>query len=117
MSYIKTILAIPADSAATCNTISHVIDPDVGGAETFKPNASANGLSPATHCLVHVQLTPETRALLLTKNGNQWLDALNVYAAERGRTAPSLQACQHMVSVIEIDDEVSVQYILDVEAL
>jgi len=59
-------IAIPASHKAEANAVAEVIDPDIGGDETFTGEAthSADGTAPATHIVAHTQLKQDTYGLL-----------------------------------------------------
>jgi hypothetical protein len=105
-------IAIPVAVMDQANRIGAVIDPDTGGAETFMANASADGTSPATHCLCGVSVTEGTAQLIRSLDADQWHGALSQMATDRGRTAPSLADCQQVVAAIEVDT-VSVMVLME----
>jgi hypothetical protein len=69
-------LAIPASHKEESNAVAAVLDPDIGGDETFRGEAthSADGTAPATHIVAHTQLRPDTYELLSTGSPAQIAD-------------------------------------------
>jgi len=83
-------LAIPERLVEEANTLAYVLDPDIGGDQTFQGGAthSADGTGPATHVVTTVPLKQDTYDLL--KNGGVFeiADALQDMADQRGRDMP-----------------------------
>jgi len=71
-------IAIPKSHKAEANAIAEVIDPDIGGDETFTGEAthSADGTAPATHIVAHTQLRVDTYDLLAEGTPQQIADAV-----------------------------------------
>jgi len=71
-------IAIPKSHKAEANAIAAVIDPDIGGDETFRGEAthSADGTAPATHLVAHTQLKTDTYGLLAEGTPSQIADAV-----------------------------------------
>jgi hypothetical protein len=71
-------IAIPASHKAEANAVAEVIDPDIGGDQTFRGEAthSADGTAPATHIVAHTQLRPDTYDLLAQGSPEQIADAV-----------------------------------------
>jgi len=71
-------IAIPKSHKAEANAIAAVIDPDIGGDETFRGEAthSADGTAPATHIVAHTQLKTDTYGLLAEGTPGQIADSV-----------------------------------------
>ena len=96
-------LIVPAAKQATANAISHVLDPDTGGAETFRMGYSADGIEPVTHYVASVPLTEQTAALLDNPDAGPMFAGLQQLSAARGRTLAvtlaETQACRDSMIV------------------
>jgi hypothetical protein len=71
-------LAIPASHQEESNAVAAVLDPDIGGSDTFTGEAthSADGTAPATHIVAHTQLKTDTYDLLANGSPKQIADAV-----------------------------------------
>jgi len=71
-------IAIPESHKAEANAVAAVLDPDIGGDETFRGEAthSADGTAPATHLVAHTQLKTDTYGLLAEGTPSQIADAV-----------------------------------------
>jgi hypothetical protein len=79
-------LAISKDLIESANLAASVLDPDIGGSETFtKATHSADGTAPATHAVAHTQLKQKTYGLLAEGSVAQIADKIESLAKERGR--------------------------------
>lgn len=65
--------------------VFYLLDPDVGGANTFTVPLSADGSSPATHWAAYTPLQVATRDALLNMTVQEFMDYVNLKAAEFGR--------------------------------
>jgi len=83
-------IAAPADIKDEANRLAYLIDPDVGGDQTFRgdPTHSADGSAPATHVVAMTQLREATHDLLATAGPMQIMDHIQTLAQERGREMP-----------------------------
>jgi len=71
-------IAIPKSHKAEANAVAAVLDPDIGGDQTFRGEAthSADGTAPATHIVAHTQLKTDTYDLLANGSPTQIADAV-----------------------------------------
>jgi len=99
-------IAIPFSKKEDANTLTHVLDPDVGGAQTFMGEAthSQDGSAPATHVVVQTQLQEGTHDLLTTAGPMEIMDHLQTLAEERGREVPDWSASkiENVIGAVEI---------------
>lgn len=65
--------------------VFYLLDPDVGGANTFTVPLSADGSAPATHWAAYTPLQVATRDALLNMKVSEFKDYVNALAVERGR--------------------------------
>jgi hypothetical protein len=87
-------IAAPAGIKKEANWLAYLIDPDVGGDETFGGEAthSKDGSAPATHIVATTQLQQSTHELLTTAGPLQIMDHIKTLAEKRGREMPSWSA-------------------------
>jgi len=87
-------IAIPERLVEEANTLAWILDPDIGGDETFTGEAthSQDGTEPATHVVTTVPLRKNTYDLLKSGGPLEIADALQGMAKERGREMPSWNA-------------------------
>jgi len=76
------------------NRLAYLIDPDVGGDETFGGEAthSKDGSAPATHIVANTQLQQDTFDLLTTAGPMEIMDHIQTLAEQRGREMPGWSA-------------------------
>lgn len=82
----RRTLLVPASQQDVANDVAHVLDPDMGGANTFRVGCSPDGAEPATHYVCSVMVTPETASLLDDTDAGPMFTALQQLATARGRT-------------------------------
>jgi hypothetical protein len=87
-------IAVPATIKQKANALAYLIDPDVGGDQTFIGGAthSADGSAPATHIVATTQLRESTHALLTDAGPMELMDHIQTLAEQRGREVPSWSA-------------------------
>jgi hypothetical protein len=87
-------IAAPANLKEEANRVAYLIDPDVGGDETFTGDAthSKDGSAPATHIVANTQLQQDTYDLLTTAGPMEIMDHIQTLAEQRGREVPSWSA-------------------------
>jgi hypothetical protein len=102
-------IAAPADLKQEANRLAYLIDPDVGGDQTFEGEAthSIDGTAPATHIVANTQLQQDTFDLLTTSGPLEIMDHIQTLAAERGREMPSWSASkiETVIAKIEVGSE------------
>ena len=100
-------LAAPADLKDEANRLAYLIDPDVGGDETFTGEAthSKDGTAPATHIVTTTQLKEATHDALTTAGPMQVMEHIHTLAQERGRDVPEWDAgkIERVIGKIEVD--------------
>ena len=100
-------LAVPADINGEANQLFSLIDPDVGGDETFRgePTHSKDGSAPPTHIVTTTQLQTSTHDALTTAGPMQVMDHIHTLAEERGRDVPEWDAgkIERVIGKIEVD--------------
>ena len=101
-------LAAPADLKDEANRLAYLIDPDVGGDETFTGEAthSKDGTAPATHIVTTTQLKEATHDALTTAGPMQIMNHIQSLAAERGRDMPGWSASkiESVIDKTEVDE-------------
>jgi len=99
-------IAVPASHKQEANRLAYLIDPDVGGAQTFEGEAthSIDGTAPATHIIANTQLQQDTYDLLTTAGPMEILDHIQTLAEQRGREMPDWSASkiENVVAEVEI---------------
>jgi len=87
-------IAVPASRKQEANRLAYLIDPDVGGDQTFEGEAthSIDGTAPATHIVANTQLQQDTYDLLTTAGPMEIMDHIQTLAEQRGREVPSWSA-------------------------
>ena len=102
-------LAIPASHQEESNAVAAVLDPDIGGDETFTGEAthSADGTAPATHIVAHTQLKTDTYDLLANGSPKQIADAVEA------DTSLSRSTLETVAEAMEI--EAGYEEVLEVE--
>jgi len=102
-------IAAPADIKQEANRLAYLIDPDVGGDQTFEGEAthSKDGSAPATHIVATTQLQQSTHELLTTAGPLQIMDHIQTLAEERGREMPNWSASkiETVIAKIEVGSE------------
>jgi hypothetical protein len=95
-------VAAPERLTDEANRLAYLIDPDVGGDETFTGAAthSKDGSAPATHVVNRTQLQEDTYDLLTTAGPMEIMDHIQTLAEERGREMPGWGASK-IETVIE----------------
>lgn len=78
-------LIVPTGVLQNSSDVFAILDPDSGGAATFKVALSADGSQPATHWGAYTYLQEETHNALTTMNTQQFKAHLDTVAEERGR--------------------------------
>jgi len=98
-------IAAPADLKQEANRLAYLIDPDVGGDQTFEGEAthSADGTPPATHIVANTQLQQDTFDLLTTAGPMEIMDHIQTLAAERGREMPDWSASKIETVIAEVE--------------
>ena len=100
-------LAAPASIQDEANELAYLIDPDVGGDETFTGEAthSKDGSAPPTHIVTTTQLKEATHDALTTAGPMQVMDHIHTLAEERGRDVPEWDAgkIERVIGKIEVD--------------
>jgi len=101
-------LAAPADLKDEANRLAYLIDPDVGGDETFTGEAthSKDGTAPATHIVATTQLKKSTYDLLTTAGPMELMDHIQTLAEDRGREMPGWSASkiESVIDKTEVDE-------------
>jgi len=94
-------IAIPASHKEESNAVAAVLDPDIGGDETFRGEAthSADGTAPATHIVAHTQLRSDTYTLLTTGTTTEIADAVEA----EGDTGLTRDTLETVVGAMEIE--------------
>jgi hypothetical protein len=94
-------IAIPKDYQAEANAIAEVIDPDIGGGDTFTGDAthSADGTAPPTHIVAHTQLKTDTYGLLAEGTPQQIADELQA----EGNTGLDQSTLETVAEAMEIE--------------
>jgi hypothetical protein len=102
-------IAAPADLKQEANRLAFLIDPDVGGDQTFEGEAthSKDGTAPATHVVANTQLQQDTYDLLTTAGPMQIMDHIQTLAEQRGREVPSWSSSkmENVIAKIEVGSE------------
>jgi hypothetical protein len=102
-------IAAPADLKQEANRLAYLIDPDVGGDQTFGGEAthSIDGTAPATHIVANTQLQKDTFDLLTTAGPMEIMDHIQALADERGREMPewSESKIENVIAKIEVGSE------------
>jgi len=98
-------VAAPADLKQEANRLAYLIDPDVGGDQTFEGEAthSKDGSVPATHVVNRTQLQEDTYDLLTTAGPMEIMDHIQTLAAERGREMPDWSASKIQTVIAEVE--------------
>jgi hypothetical protein len=86
-------LAIPISHKEEANAVAQILDPDIGGDETFTGAAthSADGTPEATHIAVRTQLQQDTYDLLADGTTTEIADAIQA-SGDTGLSRSSLEA-------------------------
>jgi hypothetical protein len=94
-------LAIPASHQEESNAVAAVLDPDIGGSDTFTGEAthSADGTAPATHIVAHTQLKTDTYGLLAEGTPQQIADEVQT----EGDTGLSRSTLETVAEAMEIE--------------
>jgi hypothetical protein len=99
-------IAAPADIKQEANRLAYLIDPDVGGDQTFEGEAthSKDGSAPATHIVANTQLQQDTYDLLTTAGPMEIMDHIQALADERGREMPDWSASkiENVIAEVEV---------------
>lgn len=83
---MKKVIFIVEDAfVANANDITRVLDPDSGGAETFKVPLSPDGQLPITQWAASLYIGEELLTILKTYTAAEFKVYLDNLAAERGR--------------------------------
>ena len=102
----RTQIAVPASRKAEANRLAYLIDPDVGGDQTFRGDAthSADGSAPATHVVAVTQLKQETYDLLTGAGPMELMSHIQALAEERGREMPEWTGSQieTVINAVEV---------------
>lgn len=89
-------LLIPAAMQATANAVGAVLDPDTGGAQSWRVGVSTDGQAPASHYVASYPFSDDVVALIEAADAVPLHAALQDLAAARGRdyplSLPELQA-------------------------
>jgi len=98
-------VAAPADLKQEANRLAYLIDPDVGGDQTFVGDAthSKDGDAPATHVVANTQLQQDTFDLLTTAGPMEIMDHIQGLAEERGREMPGWSASKIETVIAEVE--------------
>jgi len=100
-------IAAPADLKQDVNRLAFLIDPDVGGDQTFEGEAthSADGTAPATHVVANTQLQQDTFDLLTTAGPMKIMDHIQMLAEQRGREMPGWSASkiENVIGKMEVE--------------
>jgi hypothetical protein len=94
-------IAVPKSHKEEANAVAAVIDPDIGGEETFLGEAthSADGMPPATHIVAHTQLRPDTYGLLAEGTPEQIADEVQA----EGDTGLDRSTLETVAEAMEIE--------------
>jgi len=105
-------IAIPKSHKEEANAIAAVIDPDIGGDQTFTGEAthSADGTAPATHLVAHTQLLQGTYRLLAEGTTEEILAEV----MEDGDTGLDRATLETVVGALEI--EAGYEEVLEVQS-
>jgi hypothetical protein len=99
-------IAVPASRKQEANNLAFLIDPDVGGAQTFEGEAthSIDGTAPATHIVANTQLQQDTYDLLTTAGPMEIMDHVQALAEERDRKVPDWGAekIEKVIAEVEV---------------
>lgn len=99
-------IAAPANLKQEANRLAFLIDPDVGGDQTFEGKAthSKDGSAPATHVVNRTQLQEDTYGLLTTAGPMEIMDHIKTLAEERGRDVPDWDAAtiEEVIAEVEV---------------
>jgi hypothetical protein len=99
-------IAAPADLKQEANRLAFLIDPDVGGDQTFEGEAthSKDGSAPATHIVANTQLQQDTYDLLTTAGPMEIMDHIQALADERKREMPGWSASkiENVIAEVEV---------------
>jgi len=102
-------IAAPADLKQEANDLAYLLDPDVGGDQTFEGEAthSIDGTAPATHVVANTQLQQDTYDLLTTAGPMEIMDHIQTLAEQRGREVPSWSSSkiENVIAKIEVGSE------------
>jgi hypothetical protein len=93
-------IAIPKSHQAEANAIAEVIDPDIGGGDTFTGDAthSADGTAPPTHIVAHTQLKTDTYGLLAEGTPGQIADEVQA-EGDTGLDRSTLEAVAEAMEI------------------
>jgi len=110
-------IAAPADLKQEANRLAYLIDPDVGGNQTFGGEAthSIDGTAPATHIVANTQLQQDTYDLLTTAGPMEIMDHIQGLAEERGREMPEWSASKIENVIAEVEVGAGYEEVDDVE--
>ncbi len=78
-------LIVPAGVLQNSSDVFTILDPDSGGAGTFKVPLSASGLAPVTHYAARTMLEAETHVALTSMTVQQFKAYVDEVSAARGR--------------------------------
>jgi alkanesulfonate monooxygenase SsuD/methylene tetrahydromethanopterin reductase-like flavin-dependent oxidoreductase (luciferase family) len=94
-------IAIPASHKEEANAVAEVIDPDIGGAQTFRGEAthSPDGTAPPTHIVAHTQLKTDTYGLLAEGTPEQIADEVQA----EGDTGLDRSTLETVAQAMEIE--------------
>lgn len=98
-------IAAPANIKQEANDLAYLIDPDVGGDQTFEGEAthSIDGTAPATHVVNRTQLQEDTYDLLTTAGPMEIINRIQTLAEERGREMPDWSASKIETVIAEVE--------------
>ena len=94
-------IAIPISHKEEANAVAAVLDPDIGGDQTFRGEAthSADGTPEATHVVAHTQLRQDTYDLLAQGTTQEIADAVE----EKGSTGLDRDTLETVIEAMEIE--------------
>jgi len=94
-------IAIPVTYKSEANAIAKVLDPDIGGDQTFRGEAthSADGTPDATHIVTHTQLKTDTYGLLAEGTPEQIADEVQA----EGDTGLGRDTLETVIGAMEIE--------------
>jgi len=94
-------IAIPISHREEANAVAAVLDPDIGGDQTFTGEAthSADGTPEATHVVAHTQLRADTYDLLANGTTQEIADAVQA----EGDTGLDRDTLETVIGALEIE--------------
>lgn len=103
MTTVTRVIIVEAAHQATANALAHVLDPDTGGADTFRIPYPLGTEGEPTHYVCSAPFSPEAAALLDNPDAGPLYAALEQMAVDRGReltpTLSEAQACRDAMVV------------------